>query len=227
MAEIHFCPIKTNPNASSIASEKFSRLTAIAPVSRGKDCAIKWLCGCECGGWAIVATRKLKSGKTRSCGCLKREMMTTHGHGRTEDMNPTFRSWLSMRSRCKHPATPGYEHYGGRGIKVCERWDSSFETFLADMGERPGRDYSIDRIDTDGDYCPENCRWATKATQNRNRRNNVLLTFDGETKCLKDWCDQYGITAQSYRYRIRKGWSPRKALTEPKRHKHGDHSAAT
>jgi hypothetical protein len=110
-----------------------------------------------------------------------------------------------MHNRCSNPNEPSYKNYGGRGIAVCDRW-ASFEAFAADMGERPAN-HSIDRIDNDGPYSPENCRWATKAEQARNSRRTVMLTHEGETLCLKDWSTRLGIPYARMQYRYSRGWA--------------------
>jgi hypothetical protein len=128
----------------------------------------------------------------------------------------TYQSWISMRQRCQNPNHTAYANYGGRGIKVCERW-SSFEDFLADMGERP-EGCSLDRIDGDGDYEPGNVRWASSKTQSRNWRDaNNLVTFDGRTQPLASWSEEFGIEHHTLQYRLRAGWSAEKALTTPVR----------
>ena len=128
----------------------------------------------------------------------------------------TFSSWSSMLFRCNNPSATGYRYYGGRGISVCPEW-SSFDAFYADMGERPSTKYSIDRIDTNGNYCPENCRWATHKEQARNRRTNTLITINGETLCIADWAIRYNIGDATIRARIRAGWPADKAVTYPAR----------
>lgn len=123
-----------------------------------------------------------------------------------------------MIARCYHPSCHKYPRYGGRGIKVCERWKSSYENFLSDMGERP-EGCSLDRINNDGDYCPENCRWATARQQNRNRSDNRLLTINGETKTLPEWADAAGISRSTFKRRLEHGWTPEEALSTPLQYK--------
>jgi hypothetical protein len=126
---------------------------------------------------------------------------------------PTWKSWESMRARCEKPACKDWPRYGGRGIRVCERW-SSFEAFLADMGARPDG-ASIDRIDVNGHYEPSNCRWATPTAQARNRRTSVLIEFRGEHLTAVEWAERVGLERKTLEYRIRIGWDTERALTTP------------
>lgn len=133
--------------------------------------------------------------------------------GLTKEFNSEYRSWLAMRQRCSNRRTVGWADYGGRGIKVCPRWQQSFAAFLADMGPKPSVKHSIDRKDTNRDYTPENCRWATKLDQARNCRSNRYVTFRGQTMCLSAWAEKTGLSESVIRARLNLGWSVKKTLT--------------
>ena len=129
---------------------------------------------------------------------------------------PEYATWERMKARCYMPSHNSYKNYGGRGIAVCDAWRSSFASFLADMGERPSDDYSLDRINNDGNYEPRNCKWSTAKEQTRNRRNNLMVEVNGQAKPLSEWCEIYGVTHDRARSRIVKlGWAPLLALTTP------------
>lgn len=138
------------------------------------------------------------------------------GRARSWRPSPERKSWWNILQRCGNPRNPKYALYGARGISVCEKWKSSFEAFLADVGPRPEPKsaYSIDRIDNDGDYKPGNCRWATREEQNRNKRNNRLLTIGAETRTVAEWAQSGPVDAATILYRSRNGWDPARAVTE-------------
>lgn len=172
-------------------------------------------CQCSCGTVKTYQLANLKSGITRSCGCLNREFHTNHGHSPRGKASPEYNSWKSMISRCTNPNAQGYEYYGGRGIKVCQRWQT-FENFFADMGKKPSPQHSIDRTDNDGNYCLENCKWTTKKEQQNNRRSNRLITAFGKTQTMQQWADAIQVSRDVLRGRIdRYNWPVEKALTTP------------
>jgi len=180
-----------------------------------------WNCVCDCGETRIVGGYPLTTGASRSCGCLKREesaerakrlkLLYKHGGSRTAE----YQVWNALKQRCENPAHANYAAYGGRGITVCERWRDSFEAFLADMGPRPSRKHSIDRIDNAGNYEPGNCRWATVSEQARNRRSNRILSFRGETLTLVEWSERTGLSMNVLKTRVKQGWSVERVLTQP------------
>ncbi len=126
-----------------------------------------------------------------------------------------YRIYHKIKGRCLNINDAAYNNYGGRGIKMCERWLESFDNFYEDMGARPSKDYSIDRINNDGDYCPENCKWSTKLEQNNNKRNNIQLTFNGKTQNISQWATELNMNQLLIGKRLRRGWSVEDALTKP------------
>lgn len=186
---------------------RFGRLTVL---SRGpqanKD--IKWLCRCECGTEKLVHGTALRRQMTISCGCHRKERMTKHGHASDGKRNPAYGIWSAMKDRCFNPSNPEYSAYGGRGIVVCDAWRRSFTRFLDDMGERPSRGHSIDRINNDRGYEPQNCRWATRQEQDRNRRNVRLVEYCGAMMTIREAVKSAGnvTVLATARWRIKRGW---------------------
>lgn len=191
---------------------QFGRLTVLAAAEPDKFGRAYWLCGCECGATKPVAARHLVRGAIKSCGCLSRETVRTRSITHGQSKTPTYRIWADMRNRCENPNNTAHKDYGGRGIKVCERW-ADFPAFVADMGKRPAG-MTIDRVDTNGDYEPSNCRWTTMTEQQRNRRNNHRLRFRGETLTIAEWSERTGIRQATISMRLhRYGWPVERALT--------------
>lgn len=168
---------------------------------------IYWLCRCGCRAEREVQEGRLLSGTFSDCKCPRK----FHGCWRTR----AYTSWSQMKSRCSNPNTPHYHRYGGRGIKVCDRWKDSFQNFLEDMGQPPGKGYTLDRMDNNGDYTPENCRWATKKEQARNTQQLRLFTINGETRCLTEWCEIYNAKFKTVEARLKYGWDILNALIRP------------
>jgi hypothetical protein len=179
----------SGPKPENLAGLKSGRLKAISLAATHPS---KWLCACDCGNTAIILAKLLKNGKTGSCGCLRREVsarrVRTHGKAKTK----LYNVWCAMKRRCFNRNTADYYLYGGRGISVCDRWLNDFATFAADMGE-PFKGAMIERIDNDGNYCPENCTWATIKQQCRNRRSAVMIEAFGEKKSQSEWAKNLGV----------------------------------
>ena len=195
----------------NIKGKRFGKLVVKTLEGRNKWGAITWKCRCDCGSEPVVAGCAMKSGHVKSCGCLHKESVskasTKHGFSRT----PIYLCWGGMIQRCTNPNALSYKRYGGRGITVCKRW-LKFENFLADMGERP-KGYSLDRIDNNGNYHPNNCRWATREQQANNTSSVVLLEFDGKVQSIARWAREYGLPEITLRHRIQVwGWSISRAL---------------
>lgn len=205
-------------------NDEFGLLT-VKKFSHRRKGHVYWLVKCKCGNTKEVSSTNLLNNSVKSCGCMSSKWisasLTKHGMKETG----TYKSWSEMKRRCHGPSSNKYKNYGGRGIKVCERWRQSFDAFLTDMGPRPGQEYSIDRKDNNGDYCPENCRWATKKQQNNNRRDTILLTVDEQIKPLSEWADIYKINRVLLWLRIyRLKWSVEDAVKTPvngRSHRHG------
>lgn len=195
----------------SRVGKRYARWTVIEYVGKGK-----WRCKCDCGNEADVWVSSLTHGGSQSCGCLKRELHTRHGLSYTAEKNVH----TMMIQRCYNPNHDSYPDYGGRGIKVCDRWlgEEGLENFYADMGARPTPLHKLERKNNDGDYGPENCVWATDSEQARNTSRNVNVTWLGQTLCMKDWAELLGIGYQTLAYRI-KNWGLERAMTEATRRK--------
>lgn len=205
----------TRGRLTDLAGQKFGRLSAIQRNGTHKSGDAMWKCLCDCGAEKSVRAIHLRSGKSRSCGCLaleeKSDRAKTHGLHQARE----YRIWAQMKQRCGNPKNRAYPDYGGRGISVCEKWVSSFEMFYADMGQCPSG-MTLERRDVDQGYDPGNCKWATRKEQARNKRDNRVVTYMDESLCIQAWAERFGMNAASLRARIfRLGWDVEKAFMTP------------
>lgn len=198
-----------------LTGKKFGRLTPLSIAGKSKRGCNLWECMCDCGNMTTLSASEIHKGITLSCGCLRNEMtskrFSTHRLCKSEE----YKSWRSMKGRCLDPNSNRYSKYGGAGIKINERWlgKSGFGNFLADMGPKPGPEYSIDRYpDNNGDYGPVNCRWATIDQQTRNRSSNVWIEYQGERMILTDWVRKLGLNIGTVRSRIQRGLTFEEAI---------------
>jgi hypothetical protein len=199
-----------------LTGQKFGRLTALEYSSeRGR-----WLCRCECGKQKWILPPSLKKGMTRSCGCLKSELARKAHLKHGKRFSKVYNAWLEMKQRCLNPNVKFYEHYGGRGITICERW-MDFNNFYADMGDPPvigAERISLDRIENNGNYEPGNCQWATQKMQSDNQRRTRFHEYQGESHTLCDWAKIKGMSYGQLRQRIyQRGWGFEEAITMPPR----------
>jgi hypothetical protein len=198
-----------------LTGKKFNRLTVVERVndyiSPNGFRSTQWKCICECGNEVIVSTSHLRSGHTKSCGCYGREVCVQNGlkikHGLKESR--VYRIWSCMKNRCYNQKDDNYKYYGGRGITVCDEWKDDFQTFYDwSMSHGYTDNLTIDRINVNGNYEPSNCRWATHSEQGKNKRNVIFITFEGETKTLREWSEITGIKYITLFYRYKTGKTP-------------------
>lgn len=196
-----------------ITGQRFGRLTVIKYVGIGKHGYATWLCKCDCGNTKIVSGHCLRRGNTHSCGCLAKESRYVHGMKGTR----LYNIWQNMKCRCYNKNHPAYPNYGGRGITICDEWRHDFSAFHdCAMSHGYADGLTIERIDNDGNYTPDNCRWATRFEQSQNTRRNRIIEMDGERKTLAEWARQYNLNYCTVISRINKhGWTPEKALKTP------------
>jgi hypothetical protein len=195
----------------------FGRLTVVGLDRINDKKSAVWICRCECGNEKSILAGSLTYGDSRSCGCLRKEtaakMMTIHGAARRQKRLSEYKTWSGMITRCTNPNSDSYANYGGRGIGVCDEW-RSFENFLRDMGSRPSRNHSLDRIKNELGYSKGNCRWATKTEQARNRRDNRIIDTPSGPMVLCEAAEQFGLTADLIRSRLNSGFPIEKVFSK-------------
>ena len=198
-------------NFKDITGEKFSRLTVLEYAGVDKFRLRLWKCRCDCGNEIITAGARLRNGQTKSCGCLQKENFncTKHNMSRTRP----YVIWGDMKHRCYYVKDKRYNDYGGRGIKICDRWLHSFENFWEDMQEGYSDNLSIDRINVNGNYEPNNVKWSTCKQQSNNMRSNVVVEFNHIKHTVSEWSTILGIKQCTLRKRLYRGWSVERAFT--------------
>jgi hypothetical protein len=207
------------PAFVDLLGQRFGRLTVesrAASVRTGHGTKVRWNCIRDCGGRVTITTGSLRSGNTKSCGCYQLDRLRAktlkHGHARKGRLHPLYSAWGAMLSRCSDPKVEEFRNYGARGITVCSRWRKGdgivggFECFLADMGNRPSPQHSLDRIDNERGYDPDNCRWATRRQQNLNRRLTKKLRVCGADLIFIDACQIAGLSPKVVDARVRARW---------------------
>ena len=209
----------TMPKRIDLTGQRFGLLTVTRHAGSDAAGRATWLCACDCGGEKVVKAADLKrpeSTATRSCGCLqlqqRQNAAKSKSHAYSRANWPRERkAWENMIKRCTDPTDIGYANYGGRGVSVCERWLDSFKAFAEDMGRAPIGG-TIDRIENDLGYSPENCKWSSKKEQANNRRNNRLLTYNGKTQTVSQWADELGMPSHLIYQRLYRGLPTDRAL---------------
>ena len=207
-----------NHNVVDMTNKKFGRLTVLQRAENDRHGNACWLCECDCGSQKVVLGSSLRKGLTVSCGCYHKDEITkrstTHNSSRTR----LFREWQYMKRRCYNPNYKYYSYYGKKGITVCEEWKNDFVAFQQwSLSNGYSDNLTLDRINSDGNYEPSNCRWVTRKVQQNNRSSNIKITINGETKTLAQWCEIYNVPHERTRNRIvNKGWNAIDALTTPK-----------
>lgn len=199
-----------------ITGQRYGRLIAVKRIEKPegiKSNSAWWLFKCDCGKDVTTNSNNVRSGRIKSCGCWQKERLITHGKSNTK----LFSVWSRMRERCTNENRRDFHRYGGRGITVCDEWRNDFQAFY-DWAMANGYDdnLTIDRLDNDGNYCPNNCRWATQKEQANNRSTNIFITYNGNTLTVTQWAEKTGVLCDTLSKRLNKyGWSVEKALTTP------------
>lgn len=196
---------------------RFGRLIVVCGAPNLRDGRTAWKCRCDCGNEKVVSGKELQNGSTKSCGCLTREILIARNTKHGKRYTRLYRIWLMMKNRCSNSKDKFYKCYGGKGITVCDEWSKNFESFYNwAMSNGYASNLTLDRINTDLGYCPENCRWATAKQQANNKTTNHYLTYQGKTQSMAMWADEIGISYSTLRARVNAyHWDIEKALFSP------------
>lgn len=204
-----------------LTGKKFGKLTVIKRVGSDKYKNAVWLCRCDCGKESIRVTSRLKSGYTKSCGCLSVQKLLERNIKHNQTNTRLYKIYKGLFQRCYVTSNPAYKNYGGRGIKICDEWIDKKSGFINFYNWAINNGYkdnlSIDRINNNGNYEPNNCRWSTRKQQSNNRRSNHYITYNGETHTLKEWSEILNISYSMLNHRIQRNWDLEKALFFPSR----------
>lgn len=200
-----------------LTGRRFGRL--VATIREGSDGSggATWRCRCDCGQGKVISANALNKGRTQSCGCLRRDEMqsrATHGEAAPATRTTEYRIWSAMKDRCGNDKNKHYKNYGGRGITVDQRW-LVYESFLKDMGRRPGPGFSIERRDNNIGYSKANCYWATKEAQQNNMRSNRILVHNGTALTVSEWARRLRLNVDKVRGRLHHQWSVSRTLETP------------
>lgn len=177
---------------ASLEGKRYSRWVVLTYSGKIRNVP-KYFCVCDCGTTRVVSSYNLLNGTSKSCGCLHRERAAECATKHERILTSEYHAWRGAKDRCVNPSHVSFKNYGGRGIRMCDRWLNDARAFLDDMGPKPSPKHTIDRIDNDGDYVPGNCRWATRREQMMNRRNVLRASFAGEVKTVMEWSEILGI----------------------------------
>ena len=221
-----YAPHPKNPKFEDLSGSRFGSVTVLGYLGK-QGIKSYWAYRCDCGATGKTSSTNMKTKK--SCGCLHRKQLSerqkTHGETVNGKRSAEYVSWESMIRRCSDPSDQSFPYYGGRGIRVCERWSLSAANFIEDMGRRPSPSHSLDRMDNDGDYEPGNCRWATQTQQQRNRTGCHWVRVGLEVITLQEACDRAGLKDVAVHARMKRGWSIARALNTPSARHPKSHTA--
>lgn len=199
-----------------ISGQRFGRLITIKRLIPSGETRNKWLCQCDCGNKCLATTSDLRRGKTKSCGCLKKELDKNRNKRHGMSNTSLHKRWRSIKDRCFNSKSKSFKNYGGRGISMCDEWKNSFESFENwALGNGYQENLTIERIDVDGNYEPKNCCWIPLEEQAKNRRTTRLISFNGETYSIREWSKRLGISESTLYFRLNSGWDIKDAFTIP------------